>query len=166
MNSSTRSTKKYTFKKPELLKLRELGSRVTSPENFQAHHGRLLSILQTKVEEGVLNTLVQFYDPLYHCFLFPDNILVPTLEEYSDLVGLPVSNEVPFPGFEPIPKTSTIVVALHLETSELKAKLTIKGGLQCLLTHFLFQKASLFTKLDNNEAFHSVLALLIYGQFC
>jgi len=77
-----------------------------------------------------------------------------------------VSNEVPFPGFEPIPKTSTIVVALHLETSELKAKLTIKGGLQCLLTHFLFQKASLFTKLDNNEAFHSVLALLIYGQFC
>ena len=23
-------------------------------------------------EEGCLETLVQFYDPLYHCFTFPD----------------------------------------------------------------------------------------------
>jgi len=140
MNSAIRSTRKYTFKKPDLFKLRELGSRVTSPKDFQAHHGRLLSILQTKVEEGVLNTLVQFYDPLYHYFLFPDYILFPTLEEYFDLVGLPVSNEVPFYGLEPIPKASTIAAALHLETTELKTKLTIKGGLQCLPTHFLFQK--------------------------
>jgi len=116
MNSAIRSTRKYTFKKPDLLKLRELGSRVTSPRDFQAHHGRLLIILQTKVEEGVLNTVVQFYDPLYHCFLFPDCILVPTLEEYSDLVGLPMSNEVPFHVLEPIPKASTIATTLHLET--------------------------------------------------
>jgi len=95
------------------MKLRELGSSVTGLKDFQAHHGRLLSILQTKVEEGVLNTLVQFYDPLYHCFLFPNYILVPTLEEYSDLVGLPVPNEVPFHDLEPDPK----------------AKVTIKGGL-------------------------------------
>jgi len=165
MNPIIRSTRKYTFKKPDLLKLRELGSRVTSPEDFQAHHGRLLSILQTKVEEGVLNTLVQFYDPLYHCFLFPDFILVPTLEEYSDLVGLPVSNEVPFHGLEPNPEASTIAKALHLDASELKAQLTIKGKpqLQCLPTHYLFQKASLFAGLPNNKAFHSILALLIYG---
>jgi len=30
-------------------------------------------------------------------------------------------------------------------------------------SHFLFQKASLFAELANNEAFHTILALLIYG---
>ena len=107
--------------------------------------------------------MVQFYDPLYHCFLFPNYLLVPTLEEYSDLVSLPVSEEVPFHGLEPVPKPTPIAATLHLETSELKTNLTTKGGLQCLPTNFLFQKASLFAELANNEAFHSILALLIYG---
>ena len=115
------------------------------------------------MEEGILNTLVQFYDPLYHCFTFPDYQLVPTLEEYSYWVGLPVSNEVPFNDLEQILKSSTITIALHLETSELKANLTTKGGLLGLPTKFLFQKASAFAEVASSDAFDSILALLIYG---
>ena len=118
MNFVRRNTKKYDFKNPNLLNLRKLGSLVTSPEDFRVHHGNFLSILKTNVKEVVLNTLVQFYDPFYHCVTFPDYQLVPTLEEYSYWVGLPVSDEVPFSGLEETPKPSTIAAVLHLETSD------------------------------------------------
>ncbi|KAK2368625.1 hypothetical protein QL285_081808 [Trifolium repens] len=156
MDYVKRNTKRYNFKSPDLTKLRKLGSLVSSPEDFRGHYGKLLSILKTNVEEGILKTLVQFYDPLYHCFTFPDFQLVPTLEEYSYLVGLPIPDKVPFTGLEPTPKPQTIANALHLETSLVKANLILKEGLLGLPAKFLYQQAS-------NDAFYSILALLIYG---
>jgi hypothetical protein len=92
------------------------------------------------LKKGVIKTLVQFYDPLYHCFTFPDYQLVPTLEEYSYWVDLSVSDEVPFGGLEETPKPSTVVASLHLETSDVEANLTTKGGFQGLPTKFLLNK--------------------------
>ncbi|KAK2455850.1 hypothetical protein QL285_003266 [Trifolium repens] len=163
MDYVKRNTKRYNFKSPDLTKLRKLGSLVSSPEDFRGHYGKLLSILKTNVEEGILNTLVQFYDPLYHCFTFPDFQLVPTLEEYSYLVGLPIPDKVPFTGLEPTPKPQTIANALHLETSLVKAKLILKEGLLGLPAKFLYQQASVFAEIASNDAFYSILALLIYG---
>ena len=64
--------------------------------------------------EGLLSVLVQFYDPLYRCFTFPDYQFVPTLEEYAHLLGIPVSDKAPFSGLEEIPRSHTIAEALHL----------------------------------------------------
>jgi hypothetical protein len=108
--------------------MRKLGSLVSDPEKFRGRYGRLLSILKTDVEEGVLNTLVQFYDPLYHCFTFLDYQLVFTLEEYSYLVGLPVSDKVPFSGLEEVPKPLAIATTLHLKTMDITTNLTSRGG--------------------------------------
>ena len=163
MDFARRNTRKYSFKSPYLLNLRKLGSLVTSPEDFRARHGNLLSILKTNVEEGILDTLVQFYNPLYHCFKFLDYQLVPNLEEYFYWVGLSLSDEVPFSGLKQIPKPSIIVAALHLEASELQANLTTKGGLQGLPSKFLFLKASTFAEVASPDVFDSTLALLIYG---
>jgi len=79
MNPATRSSRKYYFRNPDLSNLRELGSRVTSQRDFQAHHGRLLSILQTKVEEGVLNTLVQMTHSIIASY-FPITYWFPLLK--------------------------------------------------------------------------------------
>ena len=94
MGSVARRTHGYKFKKLDLESLRKLAKMLTSPDHFQEQYGHLLSILKTDVDEGLLNTLVQFYDPLYHCFTFPDYQLAPTLEEYSHWVGLPVVTPV------------------------------------------------------------------------
>jgi hypothetical protein len=126
MDIAKRNTKNYSFKEWDLSKLRELGSLVTSPEDFHKNYGRLLGLLNVKVEKGCLETLIQFYDPLYHCFTFPDYQLVPTLEEYSYLVGLPILNQTPFSGLEPTPKPLHIANALHLSASLVKANLTTK----------------------------------------
>jgi hypothetical protein len=122
-----------------------------------------LSILKTDVEEGVLNTMVQFYDPLYHCFTFLDYQLVPTLEEYSYLVPKPVSDKVPFSGLEEVPKPLAIATTLHLKTMDITTNLTSRGGFQGLNSRFLINKAFVFAKAASMDAFEAALALLIYG---
>jgi len=66
MGSVVRRTHGYKFKKPDFESLRKLAKMLTSPDHFRKRYGYLLNILKTDVDEGLLNTLVQFYDPLYH----------------------------------------------------------------------------------------------------
>src|SRR3954470_21692057 len=68
MEGVKRYTKKYGFKAPDVGKLRELASSVQDPSNFRKSYGKLLPILNTHVDEGLLKTLVQFYDPLKCAF--------------------------------------------------------------------------------------------------
>ena len=124
-----RNTKRYGFKLPDVEKLRELASFVEDPSKFRTRYGKLLTILNTNVDEGLLKTLVQFYDPVYRCFTFPDYLLVPTLEEYSNLLGIPVSDKIPFNGLEAIPKPQVIAAITHLEKSEVDSNWTTKGNI-------------------------------------
>ena len=94
MERQRRNTKEYSFRQPDLKELRNLTSYVLDPLDFKARHGKLLSILATQVDEGLMSVLVQFYDPLYRCFTFPDFQLLPTLEEYAHLLGIPVSSRM------------------------------------------------------------------------
>ncbi|KAI5397442.1 hypothetical protein KIW84_063309 [Lathyrus oleraceus] len=81
MDCGRRNTKKYSFRCPDLKELRKLASFVLDPLDFKQRHGKLLSVLSDDVVEGLLSVLVQFYDPLYRCFTFPDYQIVPTLKE-------------------------------------------------------------------------------------
>ncbi|XP_058741122.1 uncharacterized protein LOC131613472 [Vicia villosa] len=62
------------------------------------------------MEEGILSTLIQFYDSLYHCFTFPNYKLLPTLEEYASIIGLPITGRIPFNGLEMDHKSHDIKV--------------------------------------------------------
>ena len=44
------------------------------PENspFTERHGRVLNLVIANTEEDMLKVLFQFFDPLHHCFTFPD----------------------------------------------------------------------------------------------
>ena len=86
MDCGRRKTKKYCFRCPYLKELRNLSSFLLDALDFKQRHGKLLSMLSTDVVEGLLSVLVQFYDPLYRCFTFPDYQLMPTLEEYFHLL--------------------------------------------------------------------------------
>ena len=75
--------KKYSLINPKLDELRKLVSSIADPIGFKNRYGALISLLTVRMEEGLLLTLVQFYDPDYHCFTFPDYQLLPSLKEYS-----------------------------------------------------------------------------------
>ncbi|KAI5436525.1 hypothetical protein KIW84_022861 [Lathyrus oleraceus] len=157
-----RNTKKYSFRCPDLNELRKLSSFVLDPLDLKQHHGKLLFVLSLDVVEGLLSVLVQFYDPLYRCFTFPDYQLVPTLEEYAHLLGIPVSDKVPFSGLEEIPKSHIIVEALHLKKLEIDADLVKKGGIIGLTFEFLIGKATVFAQVGSMDVFEAIFVLLIY----
>ena len=63
--------------------LKELASRVPENSPFTKRHGRLLNLVTSSPDEDVVKVLFQFFEPLHHCFTFPDYQLVSTVEEFS-----------------------------------------------------------------------------------
>ena len=112
-----------------------------------------LSLMKLRTKEGILSTLVQFYDPLYLCFTFPDYQLMPILEECSYLLGLPVNDHVPFTGLEGEPKSHEIDTMTHLGMFEIETNITTKGGIRGLPAQFLLEKARYFSKMKSTIAF-------------
>ncbi|KAI5400594.1 hypothetical protein KIW84_065471 [Lathyrus oleraceus] len=141
MDFGRRNTKKYNFRCPDLKELRKLASFVLDPLDFKKHHRKILSILSADVVEGLLSVLVQFYDPLYRCFTFPD---------YQLWVGID-------------PRSHLIVEAPHLKKSEIKAHWVKKGGLFGLPSDFHIKEAIAFAQAGSVDAFEAIFVLLIYG---
>ncbi|KAI5420475.1 hypothetical protein KIW84_044321 [Lathyrus oleraceus] len=133
------------------------------PLSFKARYGKLLPLLTTQVDEGLMSTLAQFYDPLYHCFSFLDFQLLPTLEEYAHLVGIPILDQVSFSGLESIPTSREIADLLHIDESLIEAHMTTKGGIQGLPSEFLIAQATIYGKAMSEDAFEAIFVLLIYG---
>ncbi|KAI5423032.1 hypothetical protein KIW84_046150 [Lathyrus oleraceus] len=163
MERQRRNTKKYSFRQPDLKELRNLTSYVLDPLGFKARFGKLLPLLTTQVDEGLTSVLVQFYDPLYRCFTFPDFQLLPTLEEYAYLVGIPILDQLPFSGLESIPISQEIADMLHIDESLVGAHMTTKGGIQGLPSEFLIAQATMYGKAMSEDAFEALFVLLIYG---
>ncbi|KAI5410039.1 hypothetical protein KIW84_055496 [Lathyrus oleraceus] len=162
MDKQRRNTKMYSFRQPDLRELRRLTSYVLEPLEFKARHGKLLAILSTKVDEGLMSVLVQFYDPLYRCFTFPDFYLLPTLEEYAYHVGIPILDRLSFSGLEKILSSQEIADMLHVEVSDIVPNMTTKGGIQGLV---LFPNIENFVDVNAIRIFSSLnLVLTLLGD--
>ena len=83
--------------------LKELASRVPNNSSFTKRYGRLLNLVTSSFEEDVMRVLFQFFGPVHHCFTFPGYQLVPTMEEFYQLLGVPIIDQVPFTGVEKDP---------------------------------------------------------------
>ena len=99
--------------------LKELASRVPDNSPFTKRHGRLLNLVTSSFDEDMMKVLFQFFDPLYHCFTFPDYQLVPTMEEFSQLLGVPILDQIPVTNIEKDPRPKDISLALHFQWSGL-----------------------------------------------
>ncbi|RHN54408.1 hypothetical protein MtrunA17_Chr5g0406451 [Medicago truncatula] len=156
-----KKTKCYKFKEVDLVSLRELALKVKSQTGFRLRYGGLLTLLRTDVDEKLVHTLVQFYDPSFRCFTFPDFQLVPTLEAYSNLVGLPIAEKTPFTG--PGTSLTPLVIAkdLYLKTSDVFNHLITKSHIRGFTSKYLLDQANLGT--TRQDTLEAILALLIYG---
>ena len=88
--------------------LKELALRIPESSPFTEKYGRLLSLVTSKLDEELLKVLFQFFDPLHHYFTFPDYQLVPTMEEFYRLLGVPILDQLPFNGTKRHPKPEEI----------------------------------------------------------
>ena len=90
---------------------------------------------------------------------------MPTLEEYSYLLGLLVTDRVPFTSLEGEPKSHEIVALVHLGRFEVESHMTTKGGIRGLHTQFLLEKACYFSRMKSTVTFEAIFALLTYRLF-
>jgi len=158
----TRNTIRVNFVKiPSELK--ELVLEIPGGSRFSERHGLLPSLVTSGFDEEMMSVLFQFFDPEHHCFTFPDYQLVPTMEEFADILGLPIRDQIPFTGLEEIPKLEVIAPALHLKKSDIEGHWETRSGVKGFLAKFLLGKARMFLKSMSYQAFEDILALLIYG---
>ena len=140
MDFARRNTMRISFVKVSL-QLKDLALRVLEDSHFTRKHGQLLNLVTAKSDEELLKVLFQFFDPVHHCFTFPDYQLVPTMEEFSQLLGVPILDKLPFNGTEEHPKPEEIARALSLQRSDIVANWETRGSVQEIPVKFLFEKA-------------------------
>ena len=108
--------------------LKELVSRVSENSPFTKRYGQLLNLVTSSFEEYMMCVLFQFFDPVHHCFTFPDYQLVPTMEEFSQLLGVLVLDQVPFTCLEKYPQPEEITSTLHLKRFDIVANWETRSG--------------------------------------
>ena len=126
MDSGKRKIGKYSFKDPKIDESMSLIPEIECSADFWKKYGSIIPIMKLWMKEGILSTLVQIYDPMYHCFTFPNYQLMPTLQEYYYLLDLPIIDRVPFTGLEGEPKSHEIAALIHLGKYEVEAYMTTK----------------------------------------
>ena len=104
---------------------------------FTEKYCRLLSLATSKSLEEIMCVLFQFFDPMHHCFTFPDYQLVPTLEEFYHLLGISILEQVPFIGMEEVPRPEDIASAFHLKRADVVSNWETRSGVEGFLAKFL-----------------------------
>ena len=162
MASSRRNTIRIKFIRIPS-KLEELVSKVLDNSQFTKRHGHLLSMVTSGFQEDIMSIIFQFVDQKYHCFTFLDYQLVPTMEELSKLLEVPILDQIPFTGLEQVPKPEDVTVALHLKRSDIITNWKTRNEVKGFSPKFLMEKTQWFLDAMNFCAFEDMLALLIYG---
>ena len=107
--------------------LKELVAKISDTSSCIRRHGHLLGLVTSKMDEQMMSVLYQFFDSLHHCFTFPDYQLVPTLEEFSDLLGISILEQTLFTGQEKALRPEDVATALHLTKEEVSGTLETKS---------------------------------------
>ena len=89
----------------DVTSLKELGRLMGPPQRqaFRKVYGKILDLAATEVFTEAIVSLAQYYDQPLRCFTFGDFQMVPTVEEFEEILGCPLGGEdrIFSPGFFP-----------------------------------------------------------------
>ncbi|XP_050919819.1 uncharacterized protein LOC127137395 [Lathyrus oleraceus] len=158
------------YKFPEVYQDGLLGLVKRFPTNnsdaFRRDYGRILVYVESPLsyfQRDVIHILLQLYDRPLRCFVFLDFLLAPTLEEYSDLLDIPMLHQVPFHAGMKEPEVAHIAATLFSQGSVMKSNIRHKGGVNGYHLGFLVQKANVKADKKDWKAFNAILTCCIYG---
>ena len=129
--------------------------------------GIVYSFFDPKI--GVLKDMIalitpdQFYDPGLRCFVFPDYLLGPLMEDYAGILGIQIRNQILFYVTKEEPDIVEISRALYLSPEVIKKGLKEKWNLPGFHLSFLEAKAKEYVVLGDWKAVCALLAVSIYG---
>ena len=105
----------------DVTSLKELG-RLMGPlqrQAFRKVYGKILDLTTAEVFTEAIVSLTQYYDQPLRCFTFGDFQIVPTVEEFEEILGCPLGGRKPylFSGF--LPSLSKIAAVVGDSAREL-----------------------------------------------
>ncbi|KAI5412085.1 hypothetical protein KIW84_056952 [Lathyrus oleraceus] len=157
----------YSFFDPEIGVLRDMIALIT-PDRvgmFREAYGGILKMVfrLTDVDRSAIHTFLQFYDPGLRCFVFPNYLLGPLMEDYASILGIQIRSQIPFYVTKEEPNVGEISRALYLSPEVTKGGLKEKGKLPGFHLSFLEAKAKEHAVLGDWKVVCALLAVSIYG---
>ncbi|KAH1188423.1 hypothetical protein GmHk_U059528 [Glycine max] len=149
----------------DVTSLKELG-RLMGPlqrQAFRKVYGKILDLTAVEVFTEAVVSLAQYYDQPLRCFTFGDFQMVPTIEEFEEILGCPLGGRKPylFSGF--LPSLSKIAAVVGDSARELDRMKQTRNGVVGLLRKYLEGKARDMASQEKWVPFADILALLIFG---
>jgi len=154
-SESLKKKQSIRVKEGNLTYLREFVGKMNTIQrnNFRRKYENLLNLLEIDTHVPTITALVKYYDPPLRCFTFKDFQLVPTVEEFRDILDLPLEGKVPYKHITQNTFVSTLVGILKVHPAKLE------GIPQGFLEGHLRQLAD----KHMGETFMDVLKLILYG---
>ncbi|KAI5443703.1 hypothetical protein KIW84_012382 [Lathyrus oleraceus] len=157
----------YSFFDPEIGVLKEMIALIT-PDHvgmFRESYGSILKMVfrLTDSDRSAIHTLLQFYDPGLRCFVFPDYLLGPLMEDYASILGIQIRDQIPFHVTRAEPDVLGISRALYLSPEMVKEGLKEKGKLPGFHLSFLEANAKEHAAMGNWKTVCALIAVSIYG---
>ncbi|KAH1193908.1 hypothetical protein GmHk_19G054832 [Glycine max] len=149
----------------DVTNLKELG-RLMGPlqrQAFRKVYGKILDLTAAEVFTEAVVSLAQYYDQPLRCFTFGDFQMVPTIEEFEEILGCPLGGRKPylFSGF--LPSLSKIAAVVGDSAKELDRTKQTRNGVVGLPRKYLEGKARDMASQEKWGPFADILALLIFG---
>ena len=152
-------------KSPDTTSIKELG-RLMEPLQMQAFrktYGKILELTIAEVSIEAIASLTQYYDQPLRCFTFADFQLVPTIEEFEEILGCPLEGRKPYLSSGCLPSLSRIATVVKDSARGLDRIKQTRNGIAGLPQKYLEDKAKGMANQGDWVPFMDVLALLIFG---
>lgn len=157
----------YSFFDPEIGVLKEMIALITLDHvgMFREAYGSILKMVfrLTDSDRSAIHTLLQFYDPGLRCFVLPDYLLGPLMEDYVSILGIQIRDQIPFHVTRAEPDVLGISRALYLSPEMVKEGLKEKGKLPGFHLSFLEANAKEHAAVGNWKTVCALIAVSIYG---
>ncbi|KAH1265563.1 hypothetical protein GmHk_01G001245 [Glycine max] len=145
--------------------IKELG-RLMEPLQMQAFrktYGKILELTIAEVSIEAIASLTQYYDQPLRCFAFGDFQLVPTIEEFEEILGCPLGGRKPYLSSGCLPSLSRIATVVKDSARGLDRIKQTRNGIAGLPQKYLEDKARGMANQEDWVPFMDMLALLIFG---
>ncbi|KAH1241431.1 hypothetical protein GmHk_07G019019 [Glycine max] len=145
--------------------IKELG-RLMEPLQMQAFrktYGKILELTIAEVSIEAIASLTQYYDQPLRCFTFGDFQLVPTIEEFEEILGCPLRGRKPYLSSGCLPSLRRIATVVKDSARGLDRIKQTRNGIAGLPQKYLEDKARGMANQGDWVPFMDVLALLIFG---
>ena len=116
-----------------------------------------------EVSVEAIASLTQYYDQSLRCFTFGDFQLVPTIEEFEEILGCMLRGRKPYLFFGFYPSMAGIAKLVKISTQELDRVKKNRNGVVEIPRKHLEEKAKALADQGEWASFFDALALLVFA---